>query len=205
MRSLLFLQVCFFFFAMNFPLRTFVVSRKFWLLSFHFHLYQDFLLISYLISSLTHWFFRSTLFNLIFFLKIFQFSSCNWFLVLSSSGWKDTWYDLRSLIALAFHLIPDNFRKLLLFLTYFLKELLNSITKLTVVEFRIITMKFILSFLLMLLKNFVDILNFSSLEVYPRGIFSIIYKWVPSLTHGGGGRGLLISGGIILFDYLYNF
>ena len=85
------------------------------------------------------------------------------------------------------------------------KRLLNLIIKVTVMEFRIIPMKFILSFLLILLKNFLDILNFSSLEVYPRGIFSIIYKWIPSLTHGDGQRGLLISWGIILFDYLYNF
>lgn len=152
-----------FFFCMNFPQRTaFVVSCKFWLLSFHFHLYQDFfLLVSYLISSLTHWFFRSLLFNLTFFL-IFKFYSCNWFLVLYSSGWKDSWYDLRSLIELTFHLmphlflIPDNFRKLFFlhcefFLSYFLKELLDLIIKVTVMEFRIIPMKFILSFLLILL------------------------------------------------------
>ena len=51
--------------AMNFPLRTaFTVSHRFWVVVFSFSLVSMHILISFLISSVICWLFRSVLFNL---------------------------------------------------------------------------------------------------------------------------------------------
>ena len=69
--------------AMNFPLSTaFTVSDRFWVVVFSFSFVSMHILISFLISSVVCWLFRSVLFSLhmLEFLIVFFFS-CNWHLI----------------------------------------------------------------------------------------------------------------------------
>lgn len=70
------------------------------ILYFHFHMFSN-NFISFLISSLTHRFFRSG--GLIStHLSFFQFSSCYWSLVSHHCSWKDTWCDFNLAFAMAY-------------------------------------------------------------------------------------------------------
>ena len=70
--------------AMNFPLSTaFIVSHRFWVVVFSFSFVSMHILISFLISSVIYWLFKSMLFSLhMFVFLIVFFFSCSWHQIL---------------------------------------------------------------------------------------------------------------------------
>ena len=74
--------------AMNFPLRTaFTVSHRFWVVVFSFSFVSMHILISFLISSVICWLFRSVLFSLHMFVLLIDFFY-SWHLILLHCGQK---------------------------------------------------------------------------------------------------------------------
>ena len=76
--------------AMNLPLSTaFTVSHRFWVVVFSFSFVSMHIFISFLISSMIFWLFRSVLFSLhMLEFLIVLFSPCNWDLILLHCGQK---------------------------------------------------------------------------------------------------------------------